>query len=257
MGIYPGSMNTSHRRHIGTRRMVSRLLLGVSVLCPLGANAAMARGVEALTKGESYAVPAVAYCTNADALHALVDIRHSGDLDTLPSGCFRPGAAKFSAEFKGFIPDHKVSDITVPEKLITPNRYGRSTCTDPDTEVAVKWDSQPKIPHWFALDPDRTPFAFAGIWRPWTGTRGTKGAPEDGEHLLFSFLTTEPNEVVRPVHSKAMPVILMGAACDVWLEADAAEALKLQQPWPADRLSVVARGQRQDAGPAPAEGALL
>jgi hypothetical protein len=138
MGIYPGSMNTSHRRHIGTRRMVSRLLLGVSVLCALGANAAMARGVEALTKGESYAVPAVAYCTNADALHALVDIRHSGDLDTLPSRCFRPGAAKFSAEFKGFIPDHKVSDITVPEKLITPNRYGRSTCTDPDTEVAVK-----------------------------------------------------------------------------------------------------------------------
>ncbi|MGA8906028.1 MAG: hypothetical protein WB524_00300 [Acidobacteriaceae bacterium] len=54
-----------------------------------------------------------------------------------------------------------------------------------------------------------------------------------------------------------MPVILTGAACDVWLEADSVEALKLQQPWPADRLSVVARGQRQDAGAAPAEGALL
>jgi hypothetical protein len=105
--------------------------------------------------------------------------------------------------------------------------------------------------------PTGPPFAFAGVWRPWTGTRGTKASPEDGEHLLFSFLTTEPNEVVRPVHGKAMPVILTGAACDVWLEADAAEALKLQQPWPADRLSVVARGQRQDAGPAPAEGTLL
>jgi putative SOS response-associated peptidase YedK len=103
--------------------------------------------------------------------------------------------------------------------------------------------NQPKIPHWSALGDDRTPFAFAGIWLPSTATR--KG--ETGEHLLFAFLTTEPNEVVRPVHSKAMPVIPTGSACDLWLEADAAEALKLRQPWPADRLAVVATGQRQDA----------
>ena len=30
----------------------------------------------------------------------------------------------------------------------------------------------------------------------------------DGEHRLFSFLTCEANDVVRPIHSKAMPVIL-------------------------------------------------
>jgi putative SOS response-associated peptidase YedK len=28
------------------------------------------------------------------------------------------------------------------------------------------------------------------------------------EHLLYSFLTTEPNEVFKPIHKKAMPVIL-------------------------------------------------
>jgi putative SOS response-associated peptidase YedK len=33
--------------------------------------------------------------------------------------------------------------------------------------------------------------------------------------FLFSFLTIEANEVVRPVHSKAMPVIVTGAACDM------------------------------------------
>ena len=98
------------------------------------------------------------------------------------------------------------------------------------------------MPHWFALDPERTPFACAGIWRPWTGTR--KG--ETGEHLLHAFLTTEPNEVVRPVHSKAMPVMLTGDDCDNWLRADAADALKLQRPWPADRLAIVATGQRND-----------
>jgi hypothetical protein len=26
--------------------------------------------------------------------------------------------------------------------------------------------------------------AFAGIWRPWTGVRGTKAEPVEGEHLL-------------------------------------------------------------------------
>jgi hypothetical protein len=43
--------------------------------------------------------------------------------------------------------------------------------------------------------------------------------------------------VVRPVPGKAMPVILTGNACDIWLEADAATALKLQQPWPIARRS--------------------
>ena len=121
-------------------------------------------------------------------------------------------------------------------------------CLVPATAFCEYTDSQPKIPHRFALNGEREPFAFAGIWRPRTGTR--KG--ETGEHLLFAFLTTAPSDVVRPVHSKAMPVILTGNACDIWLEADAAAALRLQQPWPADRLAVVATGLRQDTTPAAA-----
>jgi putative SOS response-associated peptidase YedK len=116
-------------------------------------------------------------------------------------------------------------------------------CLVPATSFCEYTDSQPKVPHWFALGPDRPPFAFAGIWRPWAGTR--KG--EAGEHLLFAFLTTEPNEVVRPVHAKAMPVILTEETWDTWFEADLATALTLQQPLPASRLTVVATGQRQDA----------
>jgi hypothetical protein len=42
----------------------------------------------------------------------------------------------------------------------------------------------------------------------WTGER--KG--ETGEHRLFAFLTTESNDVVRPVHAKAMPVLLTASA---------------------------------------------
>jgi putative SOS response-associated peptidase YedK len=62
--------------------------------------------------------------------------------------------------------------------------------------------------------------AFAGIWRPWTGVRGTKADPVEGEHLLYSFLTSEPNGVVGPIHPKAMSVILtMPEEYDVWFNA--------------------------------------
>ena len=116
-------------------------------------------------------------------------------------------------------------------------------CLVPATSFCEYTDSQPKVPHWFALGADRPAFAFAGLWRPWTGTR--KG--EAGEHLLFAFLTAAANDVVRPVHGKAMPVILTGADWDTWLAADTATALTLQRPLPAERLFVVATGQRQDA----------
>jgi putative SOS response-associated peptidase YedK len=73
--------------------------------------------------------------------------------------------------------------------------------------------------------------------------RGTQKAPEQGEHLLYGFLTAAPNAVVAPVHSKAMPVILRTIEeCDAWLAADPAEALKMQRPAPDDALKIVARG---------------
>jgi putative SOS response-associated peptidase YedK len=113
----------------------------------------------------------------------------------------------------------------------------------PATSFCEYTDSLPKVAHWFALDAERPPFAFAGIWRPWTGTR--KG--EAREHLLFAFLTTEPNAVVRPVHGKTMPVMLTGVECDMWLDAPAPIALSLQRPLSAERLAIVATGLRKDA----------
>jgi putative SOS response-associated peptidase YedK len=122
-------------------------------------------------------------------------------------------------------------------------------CLVPATSFCEYTDSQPKVPYWFALSPDRPLFTFAGIWRPWTGTR--KG--ETGEHVLFAFLTTDPNGVVRPIHSKAMPVILTGNDCDLWLEGETEDALQLQRPFPAGRMGIVASGRRDDgeAGAAP------
>jgi putative SOS response-associated peptidase YedK len=90
-------------------------------------------------------------------------------------------------------------------------------CLVPATSFCEYTDSQPKVPHWFALGSDRPLFAFAGIWRPWTGER----KKETREHLLFSFLTTEASDIVRPIHAKAMPVMLTEPAeRDAWLEGD-------------------------------------
>src|SRR5260370_8566567 len=61
---------------------------------------------------------------------------------------------------------------------------------------------------WFERT-DKQPFFFAGIWRPWTGDRGTKKVPNIGDHTLFSIMTTEPNGTVEPINKKAMPVMLM------------------------------------------------
>jgi putative SOS response-associated peptidase YedK len=112
-----------------------------------------------------------------------------------------------------------------------------------------------KVWTWFALGQDRPLFAFAGIWCTWRGTRGTLKNPIDGEHMLYGFLTTAPNEMVRPVHGKAMPAILTTEAeCDTWLSAEATEALALRRPLPPDRrLKIVTRGEREDppANPGP------
>ncbi len=106
---------------------------------------------------------------------------------------------------------------------------------------------KPPVPTWFAQDAARSLFFFAGIWRPWTGARGTRAAPAVGQHLLFSFLTTEPNSVVAPVHPKAMPVLLLTEVeRESWLIGPLEAALALQQPASNGALKVVATGQKFD-----------
>ena len=96
--------------------------------------------------------------------------------------------------------------------------------------------------HWFALDGTQPLFFFAGIWTPWTGTRGSMKTPRGGEHQLFAFLTCEPNAVVRPVHPKAMPVILTEPdEIETWMTAPWPVARALQRPLADDALAMVER----------------
>ena len=124
-------------------------------------------------------------------------------------------------------------------------------CLIPATSFC-EWNvSWPKMPHWFALDETRPLFAFAGIWRLWTG--GRKG--ETGEHQLFAFLTTESNEIVRPIHAKAMPVLLSTEhEWDTWLAGSVDEAIALQRPLPNELLRIVATGEKMDQAPVDESG---
>lgn len=62
-----------------------------------------------------------------------------------------------------------------------------------------------KLPHVFMLQGEE-PFAFAGIWE----------AAADPLPETFAILTTEPNELVRPIHNR-MPVILTAGMMSRWI----------------------------------------
>jgi len=124
-------------------------------------------------------------------------------------------------------------------------------CLVPVSSFSEYADTKPKkTPTWFALNDERPLFAFAGIWRPWTGVRGTKAESPEGseaDHRLFSFLTTEANGIVEPVHPKAMPVLLTTPnEWATWLAAPTEDALKLQRPLPDGAMKIVASGARGD-----------
>jgi putative SOS response-associated peptidase YedK len=100
---------------------------------------------------------------------------------------------------------------------------------------------------WFA-PPDRGLAYFAGIWREWTGDYGSKKEPNEGAHRLFSFLTTEANDLVRPVHAKAMPVVLRSQEeQQEWLGAEPSQIEQIQsRVLPTDALEIV--GDEEAAG---------
>jgi putative SOS response-associated peptidase YedK len=88
-----------------------------------------------------------------------------------------------------------------------------------------------KQPYYLRMQDDH-PFAFAGLWETWKG--------KDDDLLLESctIITTEPNDVSRPIHDR-MPVILASSDYDQWLNTTVQEPEELQpliRPYPSEKM---------------------
>lgn len=81
--------------------------------------------------------------------------------------------------------------------------------------------------NWWLKITDQPIAAFAGLWR--IGELG----PE------FAFLTTEPNPLVKKLHPKAMPVILLVEDHGRWLSADYGQTLAMQNAYPSQLMAAM------------------
>ena len=115
---------------------------------------------------------------------------------------------------------------TVAEKPAYRSAFARRRCLVP-ADGFYEWRAVAgkKQPVCFRSR-DGRPFAFAVLWEQW--------AAPSGEVLSScAILTTQANELVRPIHER-MPVIVAPHHYDVWLGTQAAssEALRgLLRPW--------------------------
>lgn len=135
------------------------------------------------------------------------------------------------------------------EKVLS-SRFWKSSfeqcrCLVPVTSFSEPKGRAPAVWHWFALDDERTPFAFAGLWRSFNGHLKPDG--ETVSLTTYAFLTTTPNDVVKPIHPKRMPVMLVGdKAQETWLTGAPEEAIGLAKPFNAAGMKVVGKGQKRD-----------
>jgi len=144
----------------------------------------------------------------------------------------------------GLIPSW-AKDPAIGNRMI--NARGETVATKPAFRVALRkrrclipadgfYEWQPvgrrKQPVYITLK-TREPFSFAGLWETWT-------SPEGEEVKTCTIITTEANELLKPIHDR-MPVILTREAEAVWLDPtsqDPARLLPLLKPYPSEEMEI-------------------
>jgi putative SOS response-associated peptidase YedK len=121
---------------------------------------------------------------------------------------------------------------TVTEKPSFREAFKKRRCIIP-ADGFYEWQrtNGKKQPFFFHLRDD-CPFGFAGLWDRWKS--------QDGEVIeTCTILTTEANEVLKPVHDR-MPVILHPEDYDLWLDEDVRKSdfrQELLRPFPAGKMN--------------------
>ena len=118
---------------------------------------------------------------------------------------------------------------TLPEKPSFRQLLQRRRCLVP-ADSFYEWQvtAQGKVPHRILLR-NEEPYAFAGLWDEWLDRTTGEVRP------TFTIITTDPNELMAPIHNR-MPVILQGRTAELaWLDdaVSQAEHQALLQPYPA------------------------
>lgn len=130
---------------------------------------------------------------------------------------------------QGKFPMTNVRQLSLPQwRRLAEKPEGR--CLVPLTEFC-EWTPDKDSVHgikgemWFAVT-DQPTFAVAGFWQ------------RVGDKPGFTMVTCDPNELVEPIHPKAMITILAPEDHDRWLTGDYADVLELQRSYPSMMMSV-------------------
>jgi len=93
-----------------------------------------------------------------------------------------------------------------------------------------KKEGKSKIPQYYYLKSGR-PFGFAGLYETWK-------SPDKKEITTCTIITTNANELIKPVHDR-MPVILLKDQEQFWLgdAIDASALLSILKPYPTEEMT--------------------
>ncbi len=192
----------------------------------------------------------------AEALATLFDLPEAPPLapryniaPTQPVGIVRPALDRTAREWAlvmwGLVPSWS-KDPAIGARMI--NARSETAAEKPSFRAAFKrrrclipadgfyeWQklAKGKQPYYIGLQ-GGAPFAFAGLWETWH-------SPDGGELQSCTLLTTEPNELLEPIHNR-MPVILAPQDYDEWLDHTSedgrylASIRHLLRPFPADEM---------------------
>lgn len=89
-----------------------------------------------------------------------------------------------------------------------------------------------KIPFYFYLKSGK-PFGFAGLYETWT-------SPDQKQLNTCTIITTEPNELIKPIHDR-MPVIVPRGCEALWIDPEnenQKELLYLLKPYPSEEMEI-------------------